>query len=748
VRVTTLATNMQSGELDPTLRGQKDLDAYKNGVKRGRNVQRRATGGLEKRGGFEDLAGHVARTRYEAFEFSADQRYVVGFSDARVEVRDLDGNLLVAITGAPWDAATMWEMTTSQAGDVMVITHTGFWPKVLTRTGLTTFTLGDFAFDKAPDGKRVYQPYYKFVDPAVTVTPSAATGAITLTAKDAAGNPVNVFNASHVGLRLRVYDAEVLVTGIASGSVLNAAVQDKLTGKLDLDPYKTKKGSSVVEVLHLFHGLSSGAQMTFSGSNDCGSIPANFFDGSRAVTVLDEHRYSMTLTGVTYNYWEDTTGSGTPSSHPYTAARLSEDGGGPNVEFSVGSTPTRAWLEPSFSAVVGYPGSVCFHEGRLWFGGSTSQPDGAWGSNALQFFRFDSGKGYDADSVQVATGTEDVSRTQHLISCGELVVMNANGESAFIVRDGEPITPSNARIKGQSTAGCSSVQPCVFDSAVIFTQANGLSVYEMAWSQSEGGYVTVPISTLASHLIRTPTSIAATPGTTSRVEQMCFLTNSDGTVAVFHSERRDNVAGWLLWELGGEAEAVSVTTIGPNVYVCVFVRGAYRMWRYSDAIWLDGAVRHTNLTPKTDWVLDARVRNRVVDLVSEKGYHGQVAVDASGVIALDIEVAELQAGDGFLPLIETLPPSVALSTGPQDGKIKRTVRSITDFGDDSCAVTVNDCPIDTLTSLDDWAGAIRPVTSPHEMHHLGLDRDPTVTFSQSAPVPGWRVLSVLQEVAI
>ena len=40
---------------------------------------------------------------------------------------------------------------------------------------------------------------------------------------------------------------------------------------------------------------------------------------------------------------------------------------------------TTQWAEGSWSTVQGYPRTAIFHEGRLWFGGTTNQPQTIWG---------------------------------------------------------------------------------------------------------------------------------------------------------------------------------------------------------------------------------------------------------------------------------------------------------------------------------------------------------------------------------
>jgi hypothetical protein len=75
--------------------------------------------------------------------------------------------------------------------------------------------------------------------------------------------------------------------------------------------------------------------------------------------------------------------------------------------------------------------------------------------------------------------------------------------------------------------------------------------------------------------------------------------------------------------------------------------------------------------------------------------------------------------------------------------IKRVVRSITDFGDDSLAATVNDCPIETLHRTgDDWTGAgSSSDRAPTRCTTWAASATRRVVFSAStAPLAPWRIL--------
>lgn len=744
MKLTTQQTTFASGELDPSLAGQEDLKAYREGAKRIRNGLRRATGGVGRRPGFDDrTACHEGRL--ESFEFSDEQRYCLNFADQRLDIYDEDGQHLQTL-GGPWTIEDVDKLTFSLAGDVMVITN--LTPTMLLRRiAAWAFELVEFTFDRSPNNTKVYQPHYKFALPAVTMTPSGATGAITLTASGTDG--WGGFVAGHIGQRFRIYEGECEITGVTSPTVASATVTKELTGRYDLDPFKTQRGSQVVEVTHAFHGLATGASLTIDGATDCGRIPGDKFDGAHSITVIDEHHYSFTLTGLSYTVREDANYDGVNENSTFTTARDSDDGGGTNVTFSVAGTPTRAWTEPSIGPVRGYPAASCFHEGRLWFGGTPAQPDGRFGSKALQPYNFDVGTALDADSVQGTGDTEDMSRVRHMVSNGDLQTFTALRESIFVQSSGLPITPSTIRSKGQSNAGVGDCEPVIFDGATLFVQENGLSVSELSYSERVASYMAVPISTLAGHLIRKPRSVAVSLGTTSRAEQFAYFCNEDGTIAVFHSLRSENIAGWGLWELGGGAVARSLTVVGPWLFVQVALPdGTFRLWRQSaDAKGsLDGQRHYTSSVATATWTLSTDQSDRSIHVVSPLGYHGEVEVPSSGVITLDQEVSEIWAGEDYRLLLELLPPSVATPSGPRSGFPQRVVSVILNCL--NCyALTVNGRPVASLDPQD-ISGAYRPVNGRVKKTLLGFSREPSVIISQSAPLPVEAVLSVLSEVKI
>ncbi len=112
----------------------------------------------------------------------------------------------------------------AQLGDTMIVVHPDLPMQVIRRTGATTFTAGALAFEAPASGIPRYQPYFKFAEPAMTLTPSATTGAITLTLSGS-----GAWVAGHVDTIVRHKKKEILVTGVTSATVANGTVRETLT---------------------------------------------------------------------------------------------------------------------------------------------------------------------------------------------------------------------------------------------------------------------------------------------------------------------------------------------------------------------------------------------------------------------------------------------------------------------------------------------------------------------------------------
>jgi hypothetical protein len=716
-------TNFSSGEVDPLLRMRVDTGAYQNGAATLRNCSLLNTGGVSRRAGTRYLATLPTDSRLLPFEFSSSERYVFALSNNRLDVFSTSGTLLTTITsGVPWTGAQLRQISYTQAADVMILCHPSWAPRVVRRTGASSFTISAFAFDTSLDGNKIYQPYYKFADDAVTISVSAVSGnSRTITASSA------VFTSSYVGTIIRWKDVEILITAFTNSTTLVGNIKGTLEGSLDINPLRTEHTSDVVEVTHALHGFATGQSVTISGANGFAGISFAQINGTFSITVIDDNRYSY-ATG--HN------------------ANASEDGGGPSVKFTSSTTATRDWSEQTYSAVNGYPGAVAFHESRLWFGGSSAVPDGLWASKIGLFFNFDVGEGLDDESIQITIGSEDISNVKHIISNRDLQIFSASGEF-FVPRSStQAVTPTSIRVSRQTPFGSSDVTPLPFDGATLFVQGSGKSVREFVYNDSANGYASTDITLLSSHLINSPIDMAVLYGSTVRGEQYALVVNNDGTMAVFNSARSENVAGWTTWEFGTKSVNLfrSVCTLGGLMFVAVQRVSTYTLELLSDAeaLTVDSAVSLTG-SSSTTWTLGVYYANKVVDVVSSNMYLGTFTANGSGVITLTDPVTTVTAGFTYPVEITTLPVHLQLPSGSLLGMPKRINRVLVGLNSTlSCVVSNNRLLLRQVT--DDLSVAPALFTGIKEFFLLGYNREAKVTITQDEPLP-LRVLGMNMEVS-
>ena len=541
--------NFSGGEVDPNLISRNDLNAYAKSLDKARNVICRNQGAIERRGGTFWRADLGVESRLEPFIFSGEQEYIIALQNTQLKVYSTNGTLLQTITGAPWITAQLKDINLTQQGDTMIFVNENWMPRVLKRTGATTFALSTFTFDSSLNGKQIYQPYFKFADNTVTLDASSSSAGTGVTVTSSA----TYFTNDYVGTTLKIYGTEATVTGYTSGTSITVTLKDDLSVELDDDPFSTQQGSGVVKVTHANHGLSTGATIVLSGAEDIfdddgNGLAQSNMNGSRTITVVDDNHYTFTAAS------SDT-------------ATESVDGGGVRVTVST-HAPTRDWQEQVFSTPNGFPKAVTFHEQRLFFAGVTALPDGIQGSNVGQFFKFDVGDANDSESIQIQIASDEINEIRHIISGKVLEILSNTAEFFLKPQIGKPLTPTDLQIVRQSSLGCQlPAKARIFDGSTIFVQTNGKTVREYTFNASTEEFTSAPISLLSSHLVSAPIDADRIKSLADRDEQLYFLVNGDGTLGVYSSQKIQDLQGWVQWSTDGTIESIACTT--DFVYISV-----------------------------------------------------------------------------------------------------------------------------------------------------------------------------------
>ena len=723
--------SFQFGEVSDSLVMRTDTGIYTSSAQKVENMIITAEGSARKRQGLKHIydysitydASNPDQSHLFPFVFDNNEQYIISIEHAKVRcfrVVDADTVSLVATLTAdassaalPFDKDYLKEYTAAQMGDVMFICHPLFAPRILTRTGLTSFSISTYTFDDRSDSKKTYQPYSIFQGVGVTLNPAATTGSTTLTTSsayfDTTGSQSggNYPSSLHIGVILRYEENEIQITSVQSTTQATGTILDKLQLRLNVtNPLRARNGSTSVEVTQINHGYAVGDSLVFSAVDAVAGIAATNINGTRAVaSIVDDNTYTITAGA---------------------AATSSEDGGGnPLIDTHA---PTTDFSEQSWSAKRGYPAAVAFHENRLVFAGTIAEPDSIYMSKIGEYFNHDVGTAQDNEAIALTAATGDVHEIRHLISSRDLQVFAGTGELYVPTYLNQAITPTNAQIREQTPYGCSFATPQLIDGATVFTQASGRIIREYLFTDNEDAYASTAISTIASHLINTPKYMAVVHSGFEQADSYVMITMDDGDAAVFTSNRAEKRASWTEFTTNGRFD--SVVSIDDRLFANIYdANNKLRLCEFKTDIGLDsyvyGAISTNSVT-----VSSAYANGTTVDVVatsgSQKDYLGEFTVGSGAVSLAAFSTAgytHAYVGKKFTSKIISNPIDASGAAGPLTGSLRGITNVVVDMKD-TRSIKVNTKPINIETSF----------TGKKEVRLIGYDRDPKVTIEQDNPL--------------
>jgi hypothetical protein len=580
-RFVSMQTNFTSGELDPLLRARVDLTAtYNNALEKATNVICQPQGGITRRdgtrylmalpnSGTESAANGV---RLVAFEFSTSDSYMLCFTHNRMYVFK-DGALVTNINASGNDylvttiaSSRLNEMTWTQSADTLIVAHENMVPKRIVRgANDSSWTASDVSFDSIPN----YAFTLTTTSPSGTITPSAVTGKVTITAS------ASIFTSASVGQYINV----------------------KPQGRAKIIQYVS---GTVVNVVTEFPFFSTAATGNF------------------------------TLETGYENVW---------------------------------------------SSSKGYPRSVTFHQGRLYFGGSKSRPSTIWGSKVGLFFDFEATEGFDDDAVEATLDTNTFNAITDMYSGKDLQIFTTGGEF-FVPQQGlEPITPSAFFF---SSAGRNGSKPGVrvqsLESGVLFIHRQGKMLAEVAYNDTQLTYVTSKMSLLSGHLLKNPKRMALRRAVNTDENDLLFIVNAtDGSVAAYSLMRSQNViAPTEFITNGGEFVElnVDITDVYAVVKRTIDNTVQYYIEKFEAGLLTDCAITGGAVSSVTATHLEGKTVNLLLDGL----------VQADKVVASDGSVAlprssttSYEVGLPITVEARTMPVDIKLQTGTRVGFKKRIV---------------------------------------------------------------------------
>ena len=340
-----------------------------------------------------------------------------------------------------------------------------------------------------------------------------------------------------------------------------------------------------------------------------------------------------------------------------------------------GSWEIESGYEDVWSSGRGWPRSVTFHEGRLYFGGSKSRPSTLWGSKVGLFFDFEATEGLDDDAVEATLDTNTYNAVVDIISGRDLQIFTTGGEF-YVPQNGlDPITPTNFFVKTASRNGIKEgIRIQQLESGTLFVQRQGKSLIEFAYTDTQATYVTAKISLLAGHLLKNPTRLALRRSVATDENDLLLMTNADdGSMAVFSLLRAQNVIAPSEWTTV-DGQFVDVSVDIDTIYAVVKrnVNGAnvYYVEYFTESSLTDSSKSGGAVST----VAMSHLVSESVNVILDGAVQANQTVPAGGTVTLPrASTTSYELGLPILVKAVTMPVDLKLQTGTRIGFKKRIV---------------------------------------------------------------------------
>lgn len=646
-------TNFNGGEITPKLYGRLDVKRFDASLKTATNFQLLTEGGAQYRNGTQYIAkvkDSTKNARLIPFKFATGDVFVLEMGENYTrfyqnKAQVTDGGSPVEIT-TPWTESQLQDLQYTQFAETLYLTHPSVQPRTLVRNSTTSWSVDTFYPLPAPTEELGFQP-------AGSVTPGATTGlAVTFTASD------SVFLDGDVGRQ--IINLTTDETGRASITAVNSATEvvcdivedftdtnaiSNTDWKLDLSPIAdlTPNGIAAGSIITLEADVpgTTTDQATFR-SDDVGKYILIHDGVCEIIELVDSHTVDCEVL----------------------KSLTSED-------------ETGIWTleEETWSSSRGWPRAVGLHEQRLYFGGTTAEPQSLWGSEAGLYDGFGLGAN-DDDGIDVDIVSSETNQVEWIASARDLVV-GTSGAEITVLGDQAGITPDSINQRARTYHGSQRQQVVTAGSEILFVPRNKKRLRTFVYNFDIDGYKAEDLLELADHFLE-DTSIREV-AYAQEPEVGIYVVLEDGNMLVGTFNRDQNIIGWSKYTTDGSFEQVVVvpetnedqvwvvvkrTIDGADVrYIEVFdtSTGTGLTDGFSDSFLTYSGASTTTLTG-----LD-HLEGETVEIKGDGATQASKTV-SGGSITLDTAVTSAVVGLPYTGTIETLDADPNFGAGPLVGQ--------------------------------------------------------------------------------
>jgi len=588
-------SSFAGGEVSPDLYGRDDFNKYAVSCKTLLNMFPHPFGGASNRPGtvmIAEVKDSSKAVRVIPFQFSVEQAYIIEAGedyfryykdggqiinttsnadawvtstayvvDDVVYVGSLIYRCILAHTSSATDEpgtgtnwATYWEQSdivettttyaeddlfelkTAQSADTLYICNNSYAPRTLTRNSHYDWTLANFAYGNGPFRTENIT--------STTITPSATTGDITLTASS------SIFLSSHVGslwqISHDVTDQVLNLTYAAtttSGSIMCKGNWSLIThgtwaGTVKLQ-WSTDDGTTW-ETIRSYTSASD-TNIEDSGETDDLVLLRISYTYTSGTCYVDLNAYSFVSDGVVKitGYTSGTSVSATVQT---------------NLAFT---TATEDWAEGAWSDKNGYPCCVKFYQNRLGLASSTKDPLTMWWSQVGDYPNFLVNTTVeDDDAITAPLVSQGVNSIRSMVSMGSILAFTVGGEWKIGTgSESTSFTPSTVRATQQGYRGSSTLEPLIIGDRILYCQEQGSTVRDFGYSLADDVYKGDDLTVLARHLFRGHEIVDW--AYQKEPDGIIWAVRDDGALLSFTYIKEQEVWSWAKHTTDGEFESVA-----------------------------------------------------------------------------------------------------------------------------------------------------------------------------------------------
>lgn len=597
------------GELGPSLYARVDNIKYQTGLKTCRNFIVLKSGGVSNRAGTQYIAEvKVSSKRIVKipFIFNDDQTYVLEFGDQYMRV--IRNGVQLTVSGVTaWSNATAYVV-----GDLV------------SRLGINYYCILAHTNQQPPDATywypltgNIYEiptPYLEDDLPELKYNQSADV--IILTHRGYAVRELARTGHTNWTLSLVTFaPSQVAPTGVTNNGAAGSATEWVVTAvnaeNFEESLQSSATGSSATP--------SSGSPITVSWTGAAGAGEYNVYKKRNGV-------YGFIGVAIGTSFIDN------------------------GIEADVSDTPPTA--RNPFGSTDNYPATSTYVQQRLTFGNTNNDPEKIWMGRTGHFKNFTTSTPLqDDDAVTFNIAGRRVNEVRHLIELDKLLVFSSGGEWSIEGDDAGIIRPGQVNPKQRSYRGASIVTPVIVGNSIVYVQARGSIIRDLANDAIEG-YKGNDLTIFSPHLFEGYTII-----------DMAYQENPNSIVWIIREDmdgvrsligltyvKEHQVWAWHRHDTDGEPERICVVPEGNEDYLYVTVKRTInsqtkryiermysrRISDIKDAVFMDSALtydgRNTNLSHTMELTGSGWTSDDTLNLESSASFF--VSGDVGNVIFL------------------------------------------------------------------------------------------------------------------